>query len=284
MTGSQEAFDLPTPAEIRRDPEKADLVMTHLTFEKATENITDLRSCVPGLEKYPNPISPESVIVDSDMSLPEAFSKLSEHCPDEILTQQELIPVHYFSEDGKLHRGQVVIHSSLVEDVGKLFKLLVEHQLPIHSMIPLSDPRFVGEDGQWDDELSMQDNNGSAFNYRQILTPTGEVDRLSIHAVGMALDLNPVWNPCYGEPSTHILDLREIEAAAGYTELLPVNGEYNLMNRGSFHNRHPVVILMKELGWLWGGEWGEPKDLHHFQKTPEALKDWVAKARNHSES
>ena len=47
------------------------------------------------------------------------------------------------------------------------------------------------DDFDGDDEASMEANNTPAFNYR---TVEGR-DELSKHALGMAIDINPLMNP-----------------------------------------------------------------------------------------
>ena len=45
--------------------------------------------------------------------------------------------------------------------------------------------------GKWCDLRSMQANNCSAFNYRSMIHKT----KLSYHALGLAVDINPMLNP-----------------------------------------------------------------------------------------
>ena len=123
----------------------------------------------------------------------------------------------------------------------------------------------------WDDYLSMEANNSSAFNYRRIITADGERRMLSFHALGMALDINPVNNPCYGDPVLSDTTNFAKEAAAGYRSKVPRNGAYDPEHEQSMTSRHPIVQFLQERGWTWGGSWGNPLDYHHFQKVPEHL-------------
>ena len=259
----------------------------NLTFSKLTQNTADMRPIVPGLANFETPIHPKDVVVDSDMSLSQAFRNLSPECPDSILATQQLLRVFYFGADQKLHQGQVVIHEALVNDVSALFEMITATRLPIGSVIPISASQFSVRDysapGQfttrWDDYLSMEANNTSSCNFRRIITPSGERKPLSLHGLGMAFDVNPVHNPCYGEPIFHDKVSFSKEAAAAYKGKLPSNGTYDPEHPESMTSRHPIVQFLTDRGWTWGGTWGDPLDYHHFQKVPEHLKDEVAALR-----
>lgn len=260
------------------DPSLEGVEICHLSFAKLCEGVSDLRNIIKELEDHPTPIRPKDVVVDSDMKLHEAFRGLAADCPAEIVAQQDMIRVFYFGTDGKLHHGNVVIHQELVNDVRQAFKVILREQVPIGSVIPVADPRFE-RDGYWDDYASMAENNSSGFNYRRTITADGVGNRLSLHGLGMALDVNPTYNPCYGRPVVHNMNDYSKEAAAGYKAVVPANGTYDLSHPGTLHERHPLVLTLEGLGWTWGGRWGTPKDLHHFQKIPNGLEARVHQLR-----
>jgi hypothetical protein len=87
-------------------------------------------------------------------------------------------------------------------------------------------------------------NNSSGFNYRKISTADGVGKRLSLHGLGMALDVNPTFNPCYGAPVVHDTENYSKEAAAGYRAFVPENGNYDLS--------HPSTIMALVLCTLKG--------------------------------
>lgn len=216
------------------------------------------------------------VIIDSDLSICEALRSVPEKCPPNILAALELVRVFYFSDDARVHTGQVLIHHSLAQDTIGLFnEVILAHKIPVGPMKPIAEY-------EWDDYKSMQANAGHSFNFRSILTPTGEKKTLSLHALGLALDISPQKNPCYDGGEVVIPDFLGKDSAAGYRAKLPHNGEYSLEYAGSFHDRHPVVVFLQSRGWTWGGSWGFPKDLHHFQKIPQALAEEVKQIRSAS--
>lgn len=183
-------------------------------------------------------------IIDSRMSEQEAFDGLDPKCPDEIRKRQRLVTVKYYSMDNQVHQGQLVIDEELVSDIQRVFALALKEHFPIHSVIPISDQRFRKEN-RWDDELSMEANNSSAFNYREI---TGG-GRLSNHATGRAVDLNTFLNP-YVKGNL----------------VLPHGASYHPQVAGTFTAENPIVREFLRLGWTWGGNWTSPTDYQHFEK------------------
>lgn len=183
-------------------------------------------------------------IIDSRMTDKEAFEGLDPKCPEDIRKSQKVIKLKYYSADGKIHQGQLVIDKELVKDIEKVFALALKEHFPIYSVIPISDQHFR-KDGHWDDELSMEANNTSAFNYREI---TGG-GRLSNHAYGRAIDINTFLNPYIKNGI-----------------VLPHGAKYDPSVAGTFTADHPIVQTFLHLGWTWGGNWTSPRDYQHFEK------------------
>jgi len=186
----------------------------------------------------------ENPIVDSDMMDREAFDGLDPRCPDEIRKRQKLVTLFYYSFDKRVHRGQLVIDRELEEDIKRVFALALKEKFPIHSVIPISNRRFR-KHSHWDDDLSMASNNTSAFNYRLITGGT----KLSNHAYGRAIDINPVQNP-YIKGKT----------------VLPSIAKHDPRTEGTLTEDHPVTRAFLQLGWEWGGTWDTRKDYQHFEK------------------
>ena len=181
-------------------------------------------------------------IIDSDISLSEALKKES---PPEFKKRQKIIDVLYYSFDGKIHKGQLVIDEQLIGDIQEVFRVALGNKFPITSVIPISHDRFFNN-GKWnEDDQSMLSNNTSAFNYR---TVTGG-KTLSKHAYGFAIDINPVQNP-YIKGNI----------------ILPPGAVYDTTKPGTLAYDSPVVRAFIRLGWIWGGNWKSLKDYQHFEK------------------
>jgi len=184
------------------------------------------------------------MIIDSAMSRKEAFLNLSPDCPREIINAQTLVNVEYYGPDGELHRGQIVIDKRLANDVRAVFTLMNEIKFPIERAVPAADPEFF-KNNKWDDEILMDKNITSSFNYRTI----AGLKKLSNHARGRAIDINPRLNPYIHK---------------GITE--PSGASYDTSRSGTLTSEHPVVLKFKALGWKWGGDWEPLKDYQHFEK------------------
>jgi len=188
---------------------------------------------------------PKAPIIDSEMTEEEAFDGLNPQCPEDIRKRQAIVTVTYYSSDNRIHQGQLVVDGELEKDIKAVFDLALKERFPIYSVIPISDKRFRKGDS-WDDDLSMEANNTSAFNYR---LSTGSSGRLSQHAYGRAIDINPFQNP-YIKGDT----------------ILPKGSEYDPTVDGTLTTDHPIVRAFLRLGWEWGGTWTSCKDYQHFEK------------------
>ncbi len=194
--------------------------------------------------------SMENPIVDSDATLDEALRKFA---PPEFKKRQKLVEVLYYSFDGKIHKGQIVIDERLIPDIQEVFRAALEEKFPINSVIPVSNSKFY-KDGEWNrDDQSMLSNNTSAFNYRKV---TGG-DKLSKHAYGFAIDINPVQNPYIKG------DI-----------VLPPGAVYDPSKPGTLTPDCAVVKAFIRLGWTWGGNWKSLKDYQHFEKVAGDLEEY----------
>jgi hypothetical protein len=158
--------------------------------------------------------------------------------------QLRRVNVEYIGFDGQTHRGDLVVHEDLAQQVIEIFEQLYRLSYPVEKV------RTVDLYSDADDELSMEDNNTSAFNCRMI----PGTDEWSPHAYGRAIDLNPRINPCL--------------YASGYFE--PRNAAAYLdrtrTDPGLLHNGDPAVRVFTDRGWRWGGEWSAPLDYQHFER------------------
>jgi len=186
----------------------------------------------------------ENPVIDSNMTYEQALDGISVLCPPYIKDRQRLISVKYLSFDNKIHQGQLVIDKDLTDDIEFAFKEALNANFPIHSVIPISHNAFR-KNGQWDDNLSMEANNSSGFNYRTIMGTRN----LSMHAGGRAVDINPVQNPYITRVIT-----------------LPVNSSYNPEAAGALTKDSIIVKTLISRGWVWGGNWTALKDYQHFEK------------------
>jgi D-alanyl-D-alanine carboxypeptidase len=154
------------------------------------------------------------------------------------------VQVTYLGFDGQTHRGDLIVHEDLEEEVAAIFDQLLQLRYPIEKIRTLDN--YQGAD----DELSMEDNNTSAFNCRD-LPGTG---RWSQHAYGRAIDVNPLLNPYIDRTGAF-----QPKNAAPYLDR-------NRTDPGVLHAGDPAVRLFTDRGWRWGGDWRTPKDYQHFER------------------
>lgn len=151
-----------------------------------------------------------------------------------------MLEVPYVDFDGLEKKGVIVVHQDVAPDMEALFEEMRRRRFPLASVLPASDPRFG-----WNDEAMMSANNSSGFNYRTI----AGTNRLSYHACGRAIDLNPALNP-------YIRDGR----------IEPPGATYDLSKPGTIGPDSFIVAFLESRGWTWGGRWTDPIDYQHFQK------------------
>jgi hypothetical protein len=138
----------------------------------------------------------------------------------------------------------LVIDKDLAGDIEFAFEEALKEKFPIYSVIPISHNSFR-KNGRWDDNASMEANNTSCFNYRRI---TGG-QNLSLHALGRAIDINPVQNPYINGNMS-----------------LPINSGYDPAVDGTLTNDSVIVKSLISRGWEWGGNWTSLKDYQHLEK------------------
>lgn len=178
----------------------------------------------------------ELLIIDSQLSFEEAIDGIS--IPQSILDDLVLVNVFYYSFDGNLHKGQLLINKAVKQDIIEIFEFIKESRFPIDKVIPI-----VKYD--WSDEASLSDNNTTAFNYRFV----SGTRIVSNHAYGYAIDINPKQNPYIKR-----------------NKILPEGAIYDHNSPGTITRDSQLVKEFKKRGWSWGGDWRTVKDYQHFEK------------------
>lgn len=156
------------------------------------------------------------------------------------------IRVLHITQEGKILIGEMVANRAISNDLVAIFRALFEAEYPIERMV-------LVDDYNADDNASMRANNSSAFNFRYI--PTG--GRLSAHSRGMAVDINPLYNPY-------------IKQTANGTIIAPKEGSDYVERSGAFPykiDRDDICCrLFLQHGFEWGGDYKTIKDYQHFEK------------------
>lgn len=160
------------------------------------------------------------------------------------------VHVLHYDFDGNPTEGELICNEYIAQDLVEIFHELYYNEYQIERMVLIDE-----YDG--DDTASMEDNNTSCFNYRVVEGSSS----LSKHAYGLAIDINPLYNPyvTYEKDGTEKVSP---VAALGYADR-SVSFPYKI------DEEDLCCRLFKEHGFIWGGNWNSLKDYQHFQKTPK---------------
>lgn len=199
------------------------------------ENEKDMMDTIPEINVKP------TEIIDSELTFEEAIA--GSDAPQHILDELVLLDVRYFSTDDKIHRGQILVNKRIEKNIEHIFEFMLEHEFAVYQAVPIV--KF-----DWDDMKSMKANNSSGFCYRDVMN----TKRQSKHSTGMAIDINPLFNPIrWKSPNKHRPNI-------------PEGAVLDTTNNGTLYPNHPVVEEMKRLGFKWGNQFRRYWDDHHFEK------------------
>ena len=160
-------------------------------------------------------------------------------------TKLRYLHVLHKTLDGATKEGELVCNVKIADVLLGIFKDLYAANYPIEKI------RLIDEYDA-DDEKSMSDNNSSCFNFRFISHTT----TVSKHGAGLAVDINPLYNPYY-------------KLVNGKPNIEPLNSAPYLDRSKNFpykidHN-DLAYKLFTSRGFEWGGDWKGVKDWQHFE-------------------
>ena len=154
--------------------------------------------------------------------------------------------VLYYDFDGEIQTGELICNKGIAQDLVEIFYELYLNEYQIEKI------RLIDEYGG-DDTASMEDNNTSCFNYRVVDGTTS----LSKHALGCAIDINPLYNPY-------------VRTSGGKELISPDNAVPYADRSADFPykiDRNDLCYkIFTEHGFDWGGAWNSSKDYQHFEK------------------
>ena len=157
------------------------------------------------------------------------------------------LELSYVDFEGQDHVGQMVCNKQIADDLLYIFRRLYEARYPIASM------RLIDEFDA-DDSRSMAANNTSCFCYRRVAGSKS----LSKHSRGMAVDINPLYNPCVYVKSGRVLPPEGIKYAHDRDKRKDIPSKIDTTDL--------CYRLFVSRGFRWGGTWRTIKDYQHFEK------------------
>jgi hypothetical protein len=156
------------------------------------------------------------------------------------------VRVLYYGFDSETHIGELIVNKEIAADITDVFMELYHINYPIENMV-------LVDEYEADDNASMAANNTSAFNYRTVPGSS----HLSNHALGLAIDINPLYNPYVTTKDDKIT-------------ILPKEGtlyaDRSLDCPYYIKKEDDCYKIFKEHGFTWGGSWKSSQDYQHFEK------------------
>ena len=151
-----------------------------------------------------------------------------------------------YDGEGNVRSGELICNVAIAADLLDIFQNLYKAEYPIERI------QLIDDYGA-DDVKSMQANNTSCFNYREI----AGTDKLSKHALGLAIDINPLYNPW-------------VKRKNGRLSVSPEEGRPYVDRTREFPYKIDEGDLcykeFRDHGFTWGGSWKSLKDYQHFEK------------------
>ena len=154
-----------------------------------------------------------------------------------------VVRVSYWSYDGYVRRGEIVVNRSVARRTARVFTDLFKRRTPIRSMYRVDRFGWSRSLKGADDVRSMRAGNTSGFNCRQVVGNTGV---RSPHSYGRSIDINPWENPYWAG--------RWYPNSWWHSRSRPANVTWR-------SHSDPVVRIFRKHGFGWLGVF----DLHHFQ-------------------
>ncbi len=179
-----------------------------------------------------------------------SFPQTNEGSESLAISYEELSYLHilHYDFNGELTEGELICNKAIAPDLVEIFYELYRNEYQLEKV------RLIDEyDG--DDTSSMEDNNTSCFNYRKVEGSSS----LSKHALGRAIDINPLYNPyvTYNADGSEHISPENAQDFADRSKSFPYKIDEDDL----------CYKLFTEHGFIWGGNWNSSKDYQHFQKT-----------------
>jgi hypothetical protein len=161
-----------------------------------------------------------------------------------------LIKFSYLGYDGQVHGdGEIMVMDAAADNVLRSFTKLREIGFPV------AKARLI-DHYNGSDDASIADNNTAAFNSRTVAGTNSP----SLHAYGLAIDINPVQNPYVQHSGTSLIF--SPPASAAYADRLKGQPEKRLR----LGMAEAAIDVFADEGFsIWGGTWTSAIDYQHFQ-------------------
>jgi hypothetical protein len=191
-------------------------------------------------------IRPVPASVRSEM---RAHGFFHSNCPVG-MSQLRVLTVTTRGFDGHTHTGQLVVNASAASGLAKVFHQLYRLHFPIRHMqlIQMYGPSSA---------IPKDNDVTGAFDCRQAVPSPcvggNGTGSWSMHAFGLAVDINPQENPYVG---------------CGQSRDPATKPFFNRSRHRPGMVTGRVIAAFRSIGWGWGGAWaGNTKDYMHFSSS-----------------
>jgi D-alanyl-D-alanine carboxypeptidase-like protein len=166
------------------------------------------------------------------------------------MSDLRLLTVRHWGFDGRAHTGRLVVNARAAGPLARVFRNLYGRRFPIRHM-RLDDMYGPKRGRPRDGDVT------ASFDCRQAVpspcTGGSATGTWSMHAFGLAVDVNPVENPYVGCGRSRDPTARRYFDRSRH-------------RRGMVTRR--AIAAFGSVGWGWGGSWaGTTKDYMHFSST-----------------
>lgn len=186
----------------------------------------------------------------------------------------------HYNYDGDIVVGEMIVNKVIIDEVREVFSSLFMMKYQINSM-RLIDDFWLGE-ALATDRNSVSHNNSSCFCYRRITNKAN----LSNHALGIAIDINPLDNPYTPRKKDGSFD---DSLLTDYEKSLLIDREEKAK-----HNPHIITLndgickVFSSVGYECGGIWPLQSDewscdWQHFEPDATKMKEITAKLNSNKE-
>lgn len=180
------------------------------------------------------------------------------------------IKMLHYNYDGDIVVGEMIVNKVIIDEVREVFSNLFLLKYQINSMRLIDD--FWNKDGITSDRNSVASNNSSSFCYRKIPNKI----TLSNHALGLAIDINPLDNPYTPRNSDGTFDdslLTDYEK-----DLLVDREEKAKENKHIITLNDSICKVFASVGYECGGIWPLQSDefscdWQHFEPNETKMKE-----------
>jgi hypothetical protein len=198
----------------------------------------------PAAQPFHHSVAPLPAAVRTELRQTKVWRPV---CPVS-LSGLRVLTMTYSGFDGRPHTGQLIVNQVAAEPLAHVFHRLYEMRFPIHHM-QLAE--VYGGHQPADGDLT------GSFDCRQAVpspcTGGKGTGSWSMHAYGMAVDVNARENPYVGCGMAHD------PATLTYADR-------SRRRRGMVNAK--VIAAFRSIGWGWGGAWpGATHDYMHFSAT-----------------